>query len=72
MIKFTVDTKDGKLVGLGIAEANVRRLKKGQPIKVDLQEIGLGEGSIGIFYAKTERELLDMLSPYIGPDTKLK
>lgn len=37
MVKFRAE----KTIGFGLSEENVRLLKKGKPIKVDLTELGL-------------------------------
>lgn len=72
MIKFAVNTKEkGLLMGFGLSEGNIERLKAGQPIMINLEDMGLMKGSIMIFYGKTEAEMAEMLKPFIGPETKV-
>lgn len=68
MLKAKID-KNGK-PGLifGITEENVKRLKKGQPIAVDLIEMGLN-ADLMFFYATDERGLIATIAPFIGKDT---
>lgn len=66
MIKFaaTLNEDDGtqkQMIGLGISEGNVLKLKAGLPIKVDLRDMGITEGPvryIGLFYGGTDQELV--------------
>lgn len=69
MLKAKITKPDGK-PGLifGITEENVQRLKKGQPIAVDLTEMGLN-ADLMIFYSRDERGLIATIAPYIGKDT---
>ena len=53
----------------GLSEENIKRLKEGQPIKVDLAQMG-GTGSVLIFYGETEDMARD-LAELIGPETKV-
>lgn len=45
MIKFKGKDKDGIVLGFGLSEGNITRLKQGMPIRVDLRDIGLQEFS---------------------------
>ena len=69
MLKAKLTGKDGKpgLI-LGITMENVKRLKEGQPIKVDLTEMGLN-ADLMIFYATDEQGLIATIAPFIGKDT---
>jgi len=67
MIKF----RAGELLGFGISEENVKRLKAGQPIKINLAEMGLS-GEMLIFYKPTDEELVESMKPYIGKETVIK
>lgn len=66
MIKFTGD-RDGKtLVGLGISEGNVAKLKEGKPILVHLDEMIPGINmDILIFYGDTEQAMYQELKPML-------
>jgi hypothetical protein len=75
MVKFTATTPDGKpIIGFGLTEGNLVRLRKGEPIKVDLAAMGVpGGGSVMIFYGKDEHAIGRMFlkERFIGPDTKV-
>lgn len=69
MVKAKITREDGKpRLIFGITEENVDRLKKGQPILVDLTEMGVN-ADIGIFYATDEQGLVATIAPFIGKDT---
>lgn len=71
MVKFSFKRKSGKIVmGFGINQDNVRRLKKGDPIFVDLSQFGI-DGEILIFYGETEQDLVAFVSPHIDKETKV-
>lgn len=75
MIKFSSSRgKNGFLIGFGLSEENIKRLKEGQPICVDMTEIGFSEGSALIFYGETEEAmaLQSQEAGFITPDTKIK
>lgn len=57
MIKFTSTGKNTTLIGLGISEENVRKLKAAQPILVKGSELGFDWLEILIFYGRDEEEL---------------
>jgi len=72
MLKF-LTMKDGKpLIGLGITEDNIRKLKEGMPIYISaadmLKDFNLDEG-IMVFYGKTDQKLADILKPFMRSDT---
>lgn len=71
MIKAKTTGPDGAPGYLfGLTEENVRRLKDGKPILIQLSEMG-GTGTVFIMYGKNEKDLHDILKPYIGADTKI-
>lgn len=70
MIKLVIDRTDGPLYAFGLSAGNVRRLKAGEPIAVDLSPMG-GRGRILIFYGATERQMMAELREFIGPETKV-
>lgn len=71
MIKFKLTTDDGKVkLGLGISDENVRRLKRGEPIYVNLNEMGI-EAELMIMYGRTEAEIVKELKPFIGKETTI-
>jgi len=57
LIKFTSTGKNTTLIGLGISEGNVKRLKEAQPILVKGSELGFDWLEILIFYGRDEDEL---------------
>lgn len=68
MVKFTFQGKNGPVLGIGLSEENIRRLKDGQPILVEGGSLNLNH-DIFIMYGKTEQSIAITLSPYIDPDT---
>lgn len=76
MIKFKAETDEktifgGKtLLGLGLSKENVEMLKKGNPIHVNLNEMGIKDVDMLIFYGETEEDMQRDLAEFIGPDTK--
>ncbi len=59
MIKFVSRPRKNKapLVGLGLSEENIKRLKQGRPIRLDLKDLGLRPTEIMIFYGATEVDM---------------
>lgn len=71
MIKFTATNEQGKpIYGFGLSYANLRLLKKGKPILVDLAQMG-SEGQVLIFAGETEQEMYDQIKHRIGTHTKI-
>ena len=66
MMKFRGQGKDGAPVyGLGLSEANMRRLKSGMPIRINTEDLGGPPGSIMVFYGRTEEEMAEMVAPWV-------
>lgn len=63
MLKFLGRDKAGnQLVGFGLSEENIRRLKLDQPIVVNMAEMGKPEwGTVLICYGKTEKDLAKII-----------
>ncbi len=61
MLKFTGNGKDGTTYFLGLARRNVDRLTAGQPIKVNLADLGGPPINVVILFGETERTLFDDL-----------
>ena len=58
MIKFTLPKQNGStILGFGITEANVERLKQGQPIAFDLSELGIEGYEVLIMYGKDQKDI---------------
>ena len=70
MIKALAKTDKGDLIVLGLSRENIRRLKGGAPIDIDLSEMGLS-GHIVIFAGETEQSMAEELAELIGPETKM-
>ena len=66
MIKFRAN----EIIGFGLSEENIKRLKEGKPIMFDANDLGIEGSKIVIFYGKTEQDMQDDLSKYIGKNTK--
>ncbi len=72
MIKVLGKKPDGtRLVIVGITNNNVRRMKKGQPLHVDLAELGIEKLEMGLHLRPTMKELEADFAPYIGINTKI-
>lgn len=68
MVKF----KAGQLIGFGLSEKNIKLLKQGKPIKIDLTTLGLPGKEVKdvlIFYGKTENDMQKDMADLIGPNT---
>ena len=68
MIKFVGGPNENPLIGFGLSFANLDRLKAGEPIKVDLEQMGL-QGTVLIFAGVTEQEMARQLQDLIGDET---
>lgn len=53
--------RKGKKILLGLSEENIRRLKKDQPIRFNLNELKIGDYDLFIVYGKTEESIMDMV-----------
>ena len=77
MIKFIAhdETTNLPIVGLGLSDGNLERLRQGKPIVIDLQKMNpLFKGNIIIFWGPTEQAMADYLrdTGKIGPTTEVK
>jgi hypothetical protein len=66
MIKFKADN----LLGFGLSKANIKKLKKGQPISINMAEMGFPGIKAMIFYGETEEQMQRDMAEFIGPETK--
>lgn len=74
MIKFTAQGNQGTtLIGLGLTEANVARLRAGQPMRIHLRDLGfvgvIASLEIGIFLGADEETLLAHIRPFMDAQT---
>jgi hypothetical protein len=59
MIKFITRGKNGQsIVGLGLSEGNVERLKKNDPMYFSLDALGIEGVDIMIVYGETEESII--------------
>lgn len=74
MIKFTATTGEGTpLIGLGLSEENLRRLRAGQPIMLKLGDLLPGvQIEVLIFAGRDEYDLTERLASLIGPETTIR
>lgn len=62
MIKASGKTGDGRpFVLLGLSGENVTRIVAGEPIKLNLKDLGLDDIEVAIVYGKTESDIVDQL-----------
>lgn len=58
MIKFTASKQNGEtLIGLGLEEGNIERLKKGQPIVFHMSELGFEGMELMIMYGEDQDDI---------------
>lgn len=72
MIKLKADQENGRtLLAFGLSRGNLVELMRGNPIHVNLEEMGMPDMDFMIFgdIRKDDAELADSLSEFIGPDT---
>lgn len=59
MIKFVKTAENGaKVIGFGLSEGNIKKLKLGQPILVHLDDLGIEGIDVVIHYGETEDAIL--------------
>jgi hypothetical protein len=73
MIKFLVNGRNGaQLVGLGLSQGNIDRLKDGKPIYIHLDELGIEGIDVLIHYGETEDSIIaDFKKEGLIPDDKV-
>ncbi len=76
MVKAKAVLKDGRIaLVLGLSDANIRRLKAGDPIYFDIGTVKMAPedrlGAVTVFYGADEGELTRTLRSLIGPDTEV-
>jgi len=73
MIKMTgVNEVTGQtMVGLGLSEGNLGRLREGKPIHIFGAEMGLPV-DIVIFWGETEEKLIEMCKPLMSKETVVR
>ena len=66
-----VKARTGDKILFGISDGNIERLRTGQPIRIDMGEMGFPNVEVLIFYGKDEKALYKIVEPMIGIDTKV-
>jgi len=75
MLRGAYNGDDGRRHFLfGLSDGNLERLRNGQPILIDLGELGGRDGTVLIFTGRTEEKMVDMLRQrgLIGPETRIR
>lgn len=74
MIKFAGHHGDRKIVGFGLSNGNLDRLREDRPICVKGEEVGLGAIDVVIFWGETEQAMYDRLRKegLINEQTKVR
>ena len=62
-----IKAKRGNQLVLGLSDENLERLKKDQPIKFNLNELGMGDIEVFIFNGKDEQTMQKMMKDSIHP-----
>lgn len=66
MVRFEmVGTNGRQIIGLGLSDENIKRLKDKQPIYFSLEEFGFEESSVVIMWGKTEGEIAAELTEFV-------
>jgi hypothetical protein len=64
------DGKPVRLVVLGLSHENLRRLKAGNPIRFDGEDVGLADAEVLIFSGLDERTMAREVADLVGPQTQ--
>ena len=71
MIKFMAGSDKETLIGFGLSEENIKALKEGNPISIDMSEMGFKDTRAMIFFGETEEDMKRDLSDFISIETIL-
>ena len=74
MIKVKTTMKDGRLlIVLGLSDINVQRIKSGEPIYFDMDQLKITDedrlGGVVVMYGRDEASMTRDLQALIGPET---
>jgi hypothetical protein len=62
-----IKLRKGNVLIFGITDKNVEKLKKDQPIKFNLNELGMDDITVFIVHGKDEQKLYEMFKDQIDP-----
>lgn len=62
-----VKLKAGNNASFGLTDENLRRLKEGEPIQFNMNELGFPDMVITIFHGKTEQSIYESVKHKIHP-----
>jgi hypothetical protein len=68
MLKWTGLRQGVPIIGLGLEEENLKRLREDMPIHIKGKDMGIAF-DIVIYYGKGLEDLMEMTKAGIGPDT---
>ncbi len=73
MLKFCGCTDDGTpMIGIGLSEENIKRLKKGKPLRFDAQGAGWPfKGKFLVVYGETEEKIAKDLGIPVHTDAPI-
>ena len=63
-----VKAKKGNMLIFGLSDMNIKKLKENQPIKFNLQELGLPNYEVVIFHGKDEEAMYEMMKDSISKE----
>lgn len=63
-----VKVKSGNTLIFGLTDENIKRLTDNQPIKFNLQEMGMDDINIFIIHGKDEQYFRDLFKDKINPE----
>ncbi len=64
-----IKAKRGNSLIIGLSDENIKRLKKDQPIKFNMADVGFSPIEVFIFTAKDEQTMYEMMKDAINPLT---
>ena len=71
MLKASMKTTEGRRVVLGLSHENLKRLRRGESLWVDLDELGVTGVTCLIFSGKDETAMTEMVKSNIGAETRV-
>lgn len=70
MIKFVASTPHSDILfGFGLSRENINQLVKGNPIKLNLEEMGFAGVDVLIFFGETEEQMAEDMKEFVGDHT---